>query len=760
MGKTKRRLILWTLLAAFFAIIVCFSVYASKTLFAKADEESTIATDIHKIESWDDGASMIFYFSESDYMTATEWSTESNEAYKWVTELAYEDRENFNVSNASLDKNLDAYNYADNILIDGVTLRNYPHSLIANRHTRVEALGIVFLGDVPASPREIVIKGGCQFPSLTHSYFGKHFVCLETQEELVFTYRNGNWAKGYPFDGYEAEVEYDANERYFYLRNLGSTYKGHTEAPTCAFTDIFSANNWGDDGYVLASSADTLEGTLFVADLVHSIDVSKFSVVKLRVFSNVERTVAAYNASGITEASLGTAVETFTIPAKKFTVISLTVALYANKDGKIESFVFQFLDNGSNNSADNQFYIGSFSCLDNYYHLAFPTNVKGEVIRQKNVDTSKLFINGECVNAMNSREKYVETEWIIQDGYYQIDVKVSKLYDGAGAIKNSDLNYTGNNIQAQQGLALPNGGALDRSYTYHIYEKDSFWAYELIDTYEEVRVADLKVRLEPTVNNNIHFFIVFDKEITKSPYYHACETEEWREKSLTVFKGMYDKDVSNAFVAGGFKASFYDNVLINGVSVGEWHAMDDYPTCVHVHYGQTDLYTLDMSIDSYSAMYQPLYESFQKGEDITIEIKSGMKFTTASKTEKDYTFVVKGEKVFTEKEETVQVFYDGREVNDGDIIVSSTKAMESNIFVQGADDYSVMKTTGENTVRFIITFANGETFAWSVRENIVNEIPTGEGGGCSSNMASGSAVFVLSVLSLFVIFAMRRKNDE
>ena len=384
MIKTKKQVVLWMLLSVFLISIACFLTgIFSKTFLVNADTDNSISTDIEKVETWDGGMSLLLYLSESDYMTATEWSTESNETYKWVTELAYGDRENFNVSNAVLDKNLDAYNYADNILIDGVALKEYPHQLIANRYTRVDSLGILFTSDVLSAASQIVVKAGCQLPSLTHSYFGESLVCLEIQEELIFTYKSGNWTKGYPFDGYEAEVEYDACEKYFYLRSQESSYKGHKEAPTYEFTNVFSVNGWGDDGYALASTADTTEGTLFVVDLVHPIDVSEFNVVRIRVFSNVERTFAAYNASHITEDSLGAVVETFTIPEKKFTVISLTSVLYQNEDGKSESFVFQFMDNGSENYADNQFFIGSFSCLDNYYHLTFPTNVKGELMGEK-----------------------------------------------------------------------------------------------------------------------------------------------------------------------------------------------------------------------------------------------------------------------------------------------------------------------------------------------------------------------------------------
>lgn len=763
MIKTKKYVVLWALLSVFLISIACFLTGVfSKTVIVNADTDNSISTDIDKMESWDGGTMLLIHFSESDYMTATEWSTDSNEAYKWVNEkLAYEDRENFNVSNAVLDKNLEAYNYADNILIDGVALREYPYQLVANKYTRVHSLGICFSANILSSASEITIKAGCQFPSLTHSYFGKELVYLETQEDLLFSYKNGNWVKGYPFDGYEAEVEYDACEKYFYLRNDGSTYKGHTEAATFEFTDVFSKNSWGDDGYALASTIDTVEGNLLVADLVHAIDANEFSAIKIRVFSNVPRTFAAYNASNITVGSLGEALETYSVAGKKFTTISLTSALYADENGMIERFVFKFMDNGSENEWDNQFFIGSFSCLDNYYHLTFPLNVQGDLTGEEILDETKVLINGESLNAINRHGNYVEAQWATVDGYYQINIKISRNYTGAGAIKNADLSYTGNNIQALQGLILPNGETLDRSYTYRMYEGECFVDYEMIDEYEEICVTGVQVRIDATANDNIHFLIIFDKKVTNSPYYHACETEEWRDASLTIFKGMYDKEVSTAYVAGGFKSSFYDNILINGVSVGEWHAIDDLPTCVHVHYGQTDLYTLDMSIDSYSEMYAPLYEAFEKGEDITIEVKSGMKFTTGTQTSQDYKFFVNGTNVTTDKEpDSIQVTYDGKKVENGDVLLSSTKAMESNIFVEGVDSYTVSKTVNGNEVSFTLTFANGEEFIFAVQENVTNEIPKTEQGGCSSSVASKNAVLVLSILSLFAIFAMRRKRYE
>lgn len=761
MRKTKRNFISRALLGGVLMIASCFVAgVGANALSANADDGSVV-TDISQMESRDNGMTMLLHLTESDYMTASEWGTESTEAYKWVDTLTYEDRENHNVCNAILDKNLEAYNFADYITIDGVALKEYSYVLMANKYTCVNSLGITFPTAVLTEASEIVVQAGCQLPSLTHSYFGKEWTCMETQEDLVFTKKNGNWVKGYPFYGYEAETEYDANERYFYLRNQGSSYKGHVEAPTYDFTDIFSVNAWGDDGYTLASTADTLQGTLFVADLVHPIDANEFNAVKIRLFSNVDRSLAAYNPTAITEDSLGEAVESFSVTAKKFTTITLSTAPYADENGMIERFVFQFLDNGSENYSDNQFFLGSFSCLDNYYHLSFPMGIQGELTGSEVLDTSKVLINGESVDAINRHGKFAEAKWAVNEGCYEIQVKLAKTYDGKGAVKNADLGYTGNSIQALKGLPLPNGQALDRSYTYRMYEGECFIDYELIDEYEETQATGVNVRIEPTSNNNIRFMIAFDKKVTLQPYYHACETEEWREKSLVVFKGMYDKDVSTAYVAGGFKSAFYDKILINGISVGEWHAIDDLPTCVHVHYGQTDLYTLDMSIDSYSEMYAPIYEAFQNGEDITIEIKSGMKFTTGTQTTKDYRFVINGYTTTMEKEaDPIRVTYDGKTVENGDVLHSSTKAIESNIFVQGTEGYSVTKTVDGDVVRFTLVFAGGEQFTFSVQENIVNEIPNEDEGGCSSNLSAGNVAVTLVIVAAFAGIKIRRKRYE
>jgi hypothetical protein len=110
--------------------------------------------------------------------------------------------------------------------------------------------------------------------------------------------------------------------------------------------------------------------------------------------------------------------------------------------------------------------------------------------------------------------------------------------------------------------------------------------------------------------------------------------------------------------------------------------------------------------------------------------------------------------------EPIKVFYDGKMVAlaDGDVIVSSTKAMESNIFVQGTEKYSVVKKTEGDVVYFTLDFG-GEVFTFGVRENIVNEIPT-EKSGCSSSVTMGNAILAVTILSFCVIVAIRRKRYE
>ena len=266
-----------------FAVLsgICFAGACFGTreaVVAKASNDN-IVTSITKVEMVD-GNNIIFYLSEADFITSTlPENIETAEDYKWVDQIAYANRANGNVHNALLHKNLDAYNYQEKMLIDGVALSNYECTLFANKYQRVNGLGFTFTDDVLTNATEIVFEAGCTLPTLTYSYFGEGaYSALTLEENLLFRKKNGEWISAYSFDGYEAGVKYDASEQYLYKRDPDGNYKTHPEAPTCEFATNFV--DVGDTGYALVSSVATLKGNLMVLEFVNPIDTTQFGTIK------------------------------------------------------------------------------------------------------------------------------------------------------------------------------------------------------------------------------------------------------------------------------------------------------------------------------------------------------------------------------------------------------------------------------------------------------------------------------------------------
>ncbi|MBQ7913055.1 MAG: hypothetical protein IJ308_04830 [Clostridia bacterium] len=767
---------------ALFATVFCLLATGMKFPHAKAENENAISTQIDRVETLE-GVALTLYLTQTDYMTAEEWNTDSNEGYKWVDSLDYADRKNHNVHNALLDKNLSEYNYGEYIFVDGEPIKKDEITFHANRFTRVNTLGIDFADPAAlANMQEITFKAGCQLPTLTYSYFGEgEFSCLTIEEDYSFKKHNGVWVRAYPFDGYEEGKLYDADEKAFYTREETSTYMGHKEAPMTYFTTTFEDNGWmAEKGYTLASVIAE-KGDLIVLELVNPINAEEFAAIELNVFSNVPRSFVAHNAYDITTSSFGEDLQFFSLPGREapsFTTITLLSAYYADENGMIDKFVFRILDDGSSNIMDNCFYVGAFACnrlnmvygdsflieeQQDAYNLTYRFNAKGAFTGEESLDLSKVFINGESIEAINRRGQFATAKWTAIHGVYQIDVSLLKTYQGAAAIKNADNNFVGNNMQVAKGLALPNGEIIDRTYACRIYAGETFVDYEIMESYEDTRVEDVRVRLDynpnaPENDPNIHFLITFDKKITSQTYVHAAQTEAWRVISLAPFVDYYDKEISDAFVAGGFKSSLFESVFINGKSLGDWQANDSIPTAVLAHYGQTSLFTLDLSIDCTADMFDDLYAAFNSGEDITLEVKAGMKFTTAIKTAQDFKCVVNGSTVTTDGEKPeMQVFYDGKKVEEGDVLHSASQASEHNIFVSGIESYSVQKSINGRTTTFVITYGEGESFGFAVQENIINEIPS-EKEGCSSSLSLGSVAILLTLAT--ITLSVRRKRYE
>lgn len=777
-----------TLLA--FCAVVCLTVVAGfmsmpKQTTAKADGESSYLSEIKQVEYFTNEDLLLVHFSNTDYMTAEEWSAPYD--YKWVASLTLENKTTANVHNAVLDKNLSKYNFENYILIDGVPLGSYSYSLKANSLTRVEALGIAIDPGVLANAQIITFKAGCTIPTLHHSYFGvAEYSEIVIEEEISFAEKGGVWSRYYPFDGYEAGVQYDACEKYLYLRSLTGNFKGHIEAPTYEFTTIFSDNGWGDDDYTLATSADTQEGHLVVFDFVNPIDVNEIGLIYLRLFSNVPRSFVTLNADNVTTTEFGPALETFTIPGGSFSTISLLAPLYANADGLVETIVLQFTESGSENYELNQFFLGSFELATNEigseiytesflvsesedtYDLTFRFNKKGEYNDKISLSTSKVLVNGVSIDEINAEGDYAQAEWVYIPGIYQISVKISKEYQGPGQIKNPELDYAGNSMTVAEGLIFPNGRKLTETYTCHIYRGENLVDRDLVKEYKETKITSIEWLFDPTAANNIHMRFHFDAPVSSQAYYHADQIEPWREASLYLFKGMYDADMTKVYIAGGYKSALYDSIVINGKTLGEWHAVDEYTTCMFVHYAQVAYDALEVSIDSNSEIYKMFKVLYESGQDVTIEVKAGLKFMSGTRTEENRTFVLTdGEFVMqgaTASE--MNVYYNGVAVSQGATISSQTEALIDNIDVDGVEGYAVDALRNGNVVEFKITTLDGQKFSFAVEEDIVSE-PAGSASnnpldslsGCTANL-SNSAFFGGVCLLLAAIPVMRRRKDN
>lgn len=751
-----------------FALLLSFAggVFA-KQVQASAEEGTKTIVEIEKTELIQN--TVIFYLDKADYMTADEWDTTN---YKWTDSITSANKHEYNVHNAVFEKNLEKYNYGTEITIDGMPLQSFDTVVCANRFTRVNGFGITFNSYSIMDGTEIRFAAGCTLPTLSHAYLGEaEFTYLEIAEEIIFKVHGGTLVRSYAFDGYQEGVSYDADEKMFYTRAENSSYFGHEEAPTYAFTDFFSTVDWGDEGFAIQSTPNTKKGNLFVLEFINPINANEFAKIDVRFFSNIAREVVAFNAYNVTATSLGEPLERFSI-ARVYSTQSLLTRLYADENGMVDRLVFRFENDYSELPQDNPLFVTSFgvsSCevvYDNSFAisetdtesvLSVRFNKSGEA-ENAVLDTERVLVNGVTVASLLKTNACKQAIWANFGALYEIRIVMDKAYTGAGAIKNRDLSYTGNSVAMLAGLQFPDGEALEANFTCRIYHGENYVDSPNADNYSAINVSTVTVQLAADAANNIRFMLFFNYAICPQGYYHACETESWRETSLEAI-GYYDEAVSKAFVYGGYKSSLYDNIYINGRSIGEWHAIDACPTSVHVHYGQSDggnANLMTVAIDSTSEMYAELIELYESGEGVTIEVKSGMIFPTGYQTTGDQTYVLRGtqmQEVFAG--ETLRVYYDGKAVQSGDLVLSSTAINAANIAVEGVLDYTLTEEVSGGVAQYTVT-ANGETITFMVQSVIVNEKETNEG-GCGSSVGALSALgLMLCIGGIFLKKGGRR----
>ena len=788
--KTKQKILLGAALVA----SLSFSVGAY-ALTASADETSLAYTQAQIVdinnEKLDNGNSLVMELSVTDYMTSSGWE---HKDYKWLncedidTSLSHRgdvDLTKNNLCNIPLTENLDAYNFVDYIYLDGVSLAEFgqvhAYKLIANKRTRVNTISFDFSNGVLQSVSKVEIKEGCTLPTLQYSYLNQTETALLITETIVFSRIEGKWTD---FAGYEEGKVYNGDDKIF-EKSGENEFKGHDATPLDGFTEFFKNNEIQGEKLnhkALSSSSETQQGKLMVLKLDFPIDSAQFNKIVLRVYTNYKRSLRTYNANDITATSLGEAMEEFSVGGGLFFEISLTTALYANADGRVDTIVFEFADDGrvEANGGRHQFFFvslgvanepiltkDSFSIREstNEYALTLRFNKSGKDNENAVVDPTKLFINGYSFADIQAECSEVTAEWKTTKGVYQIEVKLPKTYVGAAQVKNAAYGYAGNSMGVAKGLLFPNGDSLEKTYANHIYEGEKLLDSEMATKYKTVAVQSVGYRYASD-SNNLRFTLYFDQEIVSTPYYHACERETWRASELT--KGnsdLYDADVTQSFVNGGYKSSLLDSITINGKTISEWHAHDKNAlTCVQIHYGNTALNCVDIIFEKASPnTYDGMNALVQSGSGVTIEVKAGYKFMSGKATAETQVFVLENG-AFRQAlaQAPLAVYFNGAPVEQGETIVLSTPVSEKSLAIKGVTNYQIStQKNGEYTI-YTITYGDGEIFLFQIKGELTSAQPqtikTEE--GCGSVISGMSALGAAVLLAAVRMLKGGKKHEE
>lgn len=766
-------------------LMIASSVFAFATVTASAETEfnsviESTVTRINNERGVSSDNSFVMHLSNTDYMTAEGWD---NTDYKWFnaegnSEYLEVDLNSNNLCNFPLDKNLDEYNFEQMVFVDGVPLSEYkiehPYTLTGNMRTRVNTLSINFADPVFASVSAVEILEGCQFPTLARSCMDSRSTsCIQITKSVKYEKKNGVWVLY--FEGYQEGFEYDGDEKMFAL-SPETNYKNHTAVPLTSYADIFQKEETLAGGVykglALASGSDTRKGYITVLRLVNPIDSEEFETINLRLYTNHKRTIYSYNDNNITEDSLGNVLESFALDGAVHTTVSLMSSLYADPDGMVRTIIFKFNEDGEpfinsdgeevydengNLSRDQLFFISfnlerersselltkdSFIVVDNgeSYDVIFRFNKNCEETGVE-LDTTKVILNGQSLRKILAECKSATAEWATMGTVCQVVLTLPKSYTGVSQIKNAESSFWGNSMGVTKGLVFPDGTVLDKNYTCHVYVTEKILDSEVDVDYAKTTVLGITHEFV-TGSNNIHFKIKFDKKITTANYYHACEIERWREKDLVASNPLYyDAGISKVFVKNGFKSSLLDNIVINGKSIGDWHADNaNALTNIQTHYGQSGFEYVDVHFEAFSpSTYNQIVDLVKAGNGVTIEIKEGLKFMTNCSVQKTQTFELIGG-TFIEKfaNSGIHVYYDGSEVQNGASVNVKTVVAPSSVVVEGVLNYEVTHQTNGTVTEFTVTYDGGE-FKFTVNTDAVeseSQTQSGSsgGGGCKSSV--------------------------
>lgn len=373
-------------------------------------------------------------------------------------------------------------------------------------------------------------------------------------------------------------------------------------------------------------------------------------------------------------------------------------------------------------------------------------------------------INGVTLAEINEEEKYARAKWKYIGGRYYLSVTLSENYEGDAEIVNEDDYFVGNSVRLSKEILLPSGEKLGNCFILHVYRTNCVTEIVDEDLQEEKTFVE-NISAGYDVNGDFNIWITFSEEISAGMRLFLASPDSFGREQLKPMNNTsivyYDDALSENFISGGYKSALLDNVLINGVSIGEWLAYDQTPgylTAVMAHYGQVNQKTMSIVCDladdgSWATdVFNSATEAYKNGS-LRVTVKAGMRFPTGKRTTEDaeYLFV---DGVWRKKTSEFRVYYAGQAVEDEQRLVTQTKADKNNIFIQGNATYTIEETRNENEVSFTILADGKYAHSFTVTEDIKN---APDGNGCTSALGSTTATLLLVVTAIW--FGKRRKNN-
>ena len=535
-------------------------------------------------------------------------------------------------------------------------------------------------------------------------------------------------------DPYKKGVTYDVDENYIKLQSAG-TYKGLAIAPFGERTKFWSeeAKVDSDKGYGVVAhrvdNTDLKKNDLMILEFVTDINVNKFEVLNLTLATAAEKgaILEVYNVSEIKDGKLGTPKQRVTADFWSFRTNNISLKALADENGYVGAIGLRLLSDSAQTFTVGSFSLGSLSdlvekdapqILDNKitvfetadaYEFTIEFNSTGTMSGTYNEKTvgDLVSFNGVKLNEIN-KDKTNITLSVDLMGRYCMTLRVDKDYKGKGKVINTERHFVGNYVQIEKGFQLPNGEKLEETYALHVYLTDSVTNIVEDEALSPIGINYLTSGLDD--NKNLTINVYFNNQITGNPMYFLCNPDSFNKKDVAKLNGetiLYDENMAEAFIYGGYKSALLDHVKINGNTLAEWMAMDEikgspgYNTAVMVHYGQMGDKVASIIITANTKIGKILNKSYKIGE-LHVLLEEGLKFTSGRAVLEDAAYAYDGTTWAKVSADAFAVYYDGQKVEDGDELVVEKLVSVDNISVLGDGDYKIEESVNGNQATYTI----------------------------------------------------------